>query len=126
MLRAERHDEIRFTDIVQQFSSAARIPDRATVLRRINTYYGPSLILHDEDRGQELNYQLTAPGPDTYLYLWGAETDDGGFRTTWFKLAEMKAEFAQAQPQYDICGYCGEPIRTLEHERAVAFGQCSM
>lgn len=124
MLRAERHDRIQFSEVVRRFSQKSKIPECATVLRRTSPYYGPSLLLHDKEDNLDLNYQLTAPGPDTFLYLWGAETDEDNFRTSWFKIAEIKAEFANQQPQYDICSDCGEPIKTLEHERDVAFGNC--
>lgn len=126
MLRAERHDHIVFTEVVQRFSNDLHIPQQTTVIRRTSPYYGPSLLLHEEHERRDYNFQLTAPGPDTYLYLWGAETDDENFRTTWFKLAEVKAEFDEQQPKYDICSDCGEPIKTLEHEREAAFGQCSI
>lgn len=126
MLRAERNDEIEFTEVVRHLSTDHRVPNGASVLQRSATYYGPGLLLHTEFNNRDFNYQLTAPGPDTHLYLWGSETDEQEFRKSWFKLAEVKARFADQQPQYDICSDCGEPIKTLEHERSAAFGQCSM
>lgn len=124
MLRAERGDNIRISETVRRFSEEQQIPRDVSVLSRSGTYYGPQLLLHAEIDGEDLNYQLTAPGPDTDLYLWAAETDSEGFRTHWFKLAEVKAVFRDDQPDYDVCSECGEPIKTLEHERYAAFGEC--
>lgn len=123
MLRAERNDTITISQMVNRFSNGF-IPEEVTVLRRTNPYYGPQLLLHASNEGEDLNYQLTAPGPDTFLYLWGAETDSEGFRESWYKLAEVKAALKDNQPQYDICSECGEPIQSLEHEKYAAFGRC--
>lgn len=124
MLRAERHDRIRITDIVDAFDDKFPIPDEFTVLERTTPYYGPRLILHAEIDETDENYFLQAAGPDTYLMLWYSITDKDGFRKSWKKLAEVKSDFADAQPQYDICPDCGYPMQTIEHERASAFGHC--
>jgi hypothetical protein len=124
MLRAERDDNVRVVDIVDRFSEREPVPRELTVIQRSNLYYGPKLLLHSSREGRDYNYQLTAPGPDTYLYLWAAETDTDGFRKAWYKLAEVRAVFGADQPQYDICPDCGGPIKTLEHERYSAFGEC--
>lgn len=120
MLRAERDDVITITDIITRLKPADLIPTEATVVRRTNPYYGPKLLLSDDEN----NYLLTAPGPDTQLLLWGPnQTKDGG-RSGWYKLAEVTAMFADQQPQYDLCPECGKPMQTLEHERKSAVGAC--
>lgn len=124
MLRAERNDQIRITEVVKRFDAKSDIPTEVSVLQRNQSYYGPNLLLHAELDREDCNFRLTAPGPDTYLYLWGAQSDEGGFRETWYKIAEVKAVLPENQQAYDICSECGEPIQSLEHERYAAFGQC--
>lgn len=124
MLRAERNDHITIVDVVDHFSKGEAIPRDLQVLRRAQPYYGPELLLHTKKGGKDHNYRLTAPGPDTYLYLWSAATDPDGFRNTWYKLAEVQAILPSNQDSYDICSDCGEPIQSLEHERYSAFGRC--
>ena len=120
MLRAERHDHLHISEVVTQLRQAGDIPSEATVVRRTNPYFGPKLLLHSGDT----NYLLTAPGPDTQLLLWYPKLNANGERCDWEKLAEVKAAFADDQPQYDLCSECGEPMQTLEHERRAAMGQC--
>lgn len=124
MLRAERDDQIKITRVVNQFSDGEVVPRDFRVLRRNHPYYGPELLLHTQLDNNDYNYRMTAPGPDTDLYLWGAETDADGFRKSWYKLAEVRAILPSDQNPYDICSDCGEPIQSLEHERYAAFGRC--
>lgn len=122
MLRAERHDEIVIEDTVERIRHVGQIPDRAVVAQRTNTYFGPKLKLYSGN----VNYLLTAPGPDSHLLLWVADTNVDGFRQGWHELAEVKANLADDLPNYDLCPYCGEPLKTLEHEQLAATGDCSL
>jgi hypothetical protein len=124
MLRAERRDEVYVREWVNRFDKSAYTPNQYTVLERSNRFYGPELLLHSESEDVDFNYLLTAPGPDTYLYLWAAETDDKNHREAWFKAAEVKVAFADTQPTYDLCPECGDPVQTIEHERMAALGRC--
>jgi hypothetical protein len=119
-LRAERHDELKVTGVVNHFHPNGTVPDKFIVAQRTDTYYGPKLIL---DAGT-VNYLLTAPGPDSQLLLWESQTGVDGFRTGWAKLAEVEVAFSDDLPQYDLCPHCGEPLKTLEHERMAGFGEC--
>ncbi|QIO25021.1 hypothetical protein [Haloarcula sp. JP-L23] len=121
MLRAERHDEITIDRVVTVVDSAHEIPDSLRVQQRNSTYFGPKLKLTNGVS----DYMLTAPGPDSDLLLWSTKTDNDGFRDGWQKLAEVTTSFADQQPQYDLCPYCGDPLKTLEHERRAGVGQCS-
>lgn len=120
MLRAERQDRIQIVDVVTRLQQSKDIPSEATVARRTNPYFGPKLVL---SAGNE-NYLLTAPGPDTQLLLWSGNYLDDGDRYGWNRLAEVTAQFADDQPQYDLCPECGQPIQSVEHERMAAFGRC--
>lgn len=120
MIRAERHDRIEIESVKTRFRSDRLIPDDLTVARRTDAYFGPKLLL---DNGTE-NYLLTAPGPETQLLLWCSEFADDGLQRGWQKLAEVTATFTDEQPQYDLCPMCGDPLKTLEHEREAAFGMC--
>ena len=120
MLRAERHDEIHVSEIRTQIQQGADIPSKATVVKRSTPYFGPKLVLTDDEQ----SYLLTAPGPDTQLLLWVGNESDDGERYGWNKLAEVTAQFADDQPQYDLCPECGQPMQTIEHERKAAVGQC--
>lgn len=121
MLRAERHDDIEIEEVIEEIDSTSSIPDSYSVTQRTNTYYGPKL----EMKSRQSDFMLTAPGPDAHLLLWKAKTNADGFRQSWCKLAEVKAKFGESQPQYDLCPYCGEPLKTLDHERDSAVGRCS-
>lgn len=55
------------------------------------------------------NYKLTAPGPDCYLLLWKAQTDENSFCTGWSQIAEVRAEFGDDHPPYDVCPYATSP-----------------
>lgn len=119
-LRAERHDEILVNEVEHEFRPSSQFPDRFTVAQRTETYFGPKLLLDSETD----NFLLTAPGPDSQLLLWKGEQSVDGFRRGWLKLAEVRVEFGESLPQYDLCPYCGEPLKTLEHERLAGFGEC--
>jgi len=107
MIRGERGDTITFDDGPL---------DTASVAKRTNPYYGPKLLLDDGEQ----NWLLTAPAPDRDLQLWRAIVDDDGFRKGWERAAEVTAELEEGK-QYDICT-CGEPLKTLEHQREAALG----
>lgn len=121
MLTAERHDEITITSIEDAFRRDSPIPDTVTVQQRSNTYYGPKLQVVG-DSGDV--FLITAPGPDRYLYLWGENKNDRGERECWYRLAEIRASLSEDQGQYHLCHQCNEPLRTAEHERLAAIGQC--
>lgn len=121
MLRAERDDRIEIQNTITQIEPAELVPSSLSVTQRTNTYYGPKIEL----RNGNTEFLLTAPGPDAHLLLWKADSDTDGFRDGWRKIAEVKASFEDQQPQYDLCPYCGEPLKTLEHERESAVGKCS-
>jgi len=106
MLRGERHDTIHIHGLGD-----------VNVVRRTQPYFGPKLLLHDEERNQ--NWLLTAPGPHSDLQLWQPRTGDEG-RVGWEKFETVTARI-ESVDQYRICE-CGEPIKTLEHERKAAMG----
>ena len=120
MLRAERGDNIQIVDVVTRLTQNNDIPSETTVVKRTTPYFGPKLIL----TADEEQYLLTAPGPDTQLLLWSGNYLDDGERYGWEKLAEVTAQFADDQPQYDLCPECGQPMQTIEHERKAAVGRC--
>lgn len=120
MLRAERHDKIQIVDVVTRLQQREDIPSEATVVKRTTPYFGPKLTLS----ANEQNYLLTAPGPDTQLLLWTGNYLDNGDRYGWEKLAEVTAQFADDQPQYDLCPECGQPMQTIEHQRKASVGRC--
>lgn len=112
MLRAERKDTIAIED---------GPIEEATVARRTDPYFGPKLLLHHEETG---NWMLTAPGPQSQLMLWEAVTNENDFREGWEQWGEVRAGLLDTK-QYDICSYCGEPIKTIDHERQSLFGACT-
>jgi hypothetical protein len=120
MLRAERGDSIQIMDVVTQFTQNTNIPSETTVIKRTTPYFGPKLVLSTDEE----NYLLTAPGPDTQLLLWAGNYLSDGERYGWDKLAEVTAQFADDQPQYDLCPECGQPMQTIEHERKATVGRC--
>jgi hypothetical protein len=120
MLRAERHDEISVTEVIDRIRQGGDIPSTTTVVRRTNPYFGPKLLLHAETT----NYLLTAPGPNTQLLLWGPQRTNSGNRKGWSTIAEVTATLVDDQSQYDLCSECGDPIQTLEHERRAAVNRC--
>ena len=120
MLRAERSDRIQIVDVVTRLQQSGSIPSEVTVQKRTTPYFGPKIRLAD---GQD-SYLLTAPGPDTQLLLWSGNYIEEGERYGWNKLAEVTAQFADDQPQYDLCPECGEPMQTIEHQRRTAIGRC--
>lgn len=120
MLRAERGDNIQIVDVVTRLTQNCDIPSETTVVKRTTPYFGPKLVL----TAGEKSFLLTAPGPDTQLLLWSGNYLDDGERYGWKKLAEVTAQFADDQPQYDLCPECGQPMQTIEHERKAAVGRC--
>jgi ribosomal protein S27AE len=121
MLRAERHDNISISNVVNRIRQAEDIPSNLTVVRRTTPYFGPKLVLASSS---DRNYMITAPGPDSHLLLWSPIESANGDREGWTKLAEVEAKFIDDQPKYDLCPECGEPMQTLEHERKAAVGRC--
>lgn len=121
MLRGERGDYILISSIEQSFMDEADRTGEMEVVRRESTYYGPELELRTKQRERFL---LTAPGPGSYLHLWAPLSDSKGRITSWEVSAEVRAKFSSEMPQYSICNRCGEPIRSLEHERMAILGKC--
>jgi len=120
MLRAERHDEIQILEVVTRLRQGVDIPSEATVVKRTDPYFGPKLVLSTNEQ----NFLLTAPGPDSQLLLWIGNYLDDGDRFGWKKAAEVTAQFADDQPQYDLCPECGQPMQTIEHQRKASVGRC--
>lgn len=122
MIAGERRDKIKIIDVVEIFDEEEILPDSLTVVRKLSTYYGPELMLYGEKNGDQ-NYLLTAPGPDSYLLLWKANTDSREIRRSYSVIAEVKAKLSE-NSTYELCPDCGQPFKTIEHERAAAIGQC--
>jgi hypothetical protein len=121
MLAAERHDIISIVDVENQISDDNTVQQCVSVKQRHNTFYGPKLLVECES---EREYLLTAPGPDRYLYLWGENVTEFGTRESWFKLAEVQATLNESRNRYHLCHECNEPLKTAEHEKLAAIGQC--
>lgn len=121
MLSGERHDSVELVTVVTKFSDQGVVPEQFSIKQRVDTYFGPKLLLAS-DGGQE--YLLTAPGPDTHLCLWGEKTNERGYRESWVKLAEVKATLSDSQKSYHICPQCSEPLKSAGHEQMAAMGQC--
>lgn len=124
MLTAERGDIINITQVLSQKGEFA-IPDELEVIQQTETYYGPKLFTYASIEGQNRNFLLTAPGPNSQLRLWTEDLSSRGKREGWTEGAEVTASLAVEQPPYERCSECGEVIRTVEHERAALSGQCS-
>ena len=126
MLRGERGDKLQVDEFVEYLFDGVRddVPGKFTILRRMSTFYGTELLLEPFDTQKDSKYLLTAPGPDKNLVLWKSETDFDGYRIGWSKLSELKASFTENIPNYPICNTCGEPIKSLDHERLAAMEQC--
>lgn len=124
MLASERRDVIEISGVERRFEEDIDIPDALSVVERRAKYYGPELLVHAKLNGVDHNYLLTAPGPDSYLILWAAETDEENFRENWRVLAEVRATLAVDQPSYEICPDCGKPMKSIEHEQKAALGMC--
>ena len=120
MIKAGLNDRLRVENVINHFKTETDVPRELTVIRRSNTYFGPKLELESADE----SYLITAPGPNTQLLLWEGVTSDGQFISSWDQLAEVEVDFMGDLPQYDICMDCGEPIKSVEHERLAAFGTC--
>lgn len=120
MIRGERGDSIAISDAIQNFDRGTEIPSEATIVRRTEPYFGPKLLLEH----QNSNYLLTAPGPDSQLLLWSSVINKNGNRTGWKKHAEVTVRFSENLPSYDHCPQCGEPLKTLKHEKQAELGCC--
>ena len=113
MIRGERGDTID----IDRYGEWA-------VTRRTDAYFGPKLLLAPENSDRASNVLLTAPGPDRHLYLWFPKDVVDGFQSGWVFEAEVTAELVDTK-KYPICTACGEPMKTLEHQREAAFGVCT-
>lgn len=120
MLRAERKDPIKITQVVDSAVPSQMIPSACVVTRRTDTYFGPKLLLDADGR----TFLLTAPGPDMHLILWELQSTGENGHQRWAQLAEVMADFDGEPPAYNICIDCGEPIQTAEHERLSLIGRC--
>lgn len=120
MLRAERHDPLRITEIVESAVVPGSIPEIFVVSRRADTYYGPKLVTEAQQR----TFCFTAPGPDAHILLWELTSSNGDGHQRWTQLAEVKVDFDGEPPAYNICAECGEPIQTAVHERLSLLGRC--
>lgn len=121
MLRGERGDYLLISNIEEMFQEEADLPGEMEIIRREATFYGPELEVRTEEKERFL---LTAPGPGSYLHLWTAQTDSKGRITSWEVSAEVRAKFSSEMPKYSICNRCGEPIKSLKHERMAILGKC--
>jgi hypothetical protein len=124
MVAAERGDEIHISEVISKVEGM-EIPDEFSVIQRTDTYYGPKLFVHSRVEGEERNFLLTAPGPDSQLRLWTEEMSSTDKRKGWSKAAEVTAVLPAEQPPYGRCEECGELIRSVEHERAALTGNCN-
>ena len=124
MLAAERGDTIRIREAKTSVEHL-ELPDELEVIQRTEPYYGPKLFTHASVDGEDRNYLLTAPGPNSQLCLWKEEMSSDGKRIGWVEAAEITVSLAAEQPPYERCDECGEIIRSIEHERAALSGQCS-
>lgn len=124
MLTAERRDNITITDVVTRFDDSIEVPDEVSVIKRTHTYYGPELLVHAEQDGEDANFLLSAPGPDAHLYLWAGKLTEENRRESWYVAAEVKATLSDDQPGYKFCPDCGQPFKSIEHERLTAIGEC--
>lgn len=125
MIAAEREDKIVITSVIEKQTRNFRLPEKVSVVRREEKYYGPELLLHAEIEGQDCNFLLTAPAPDSDLQLWVAETSEDNKRESWQRAAIVQASLASEQPPYERCDQCGELIRSIEHERRSVTGRCT-
>lgn len=121
MLTAERHDVISIIDVETIFSDDPSVPESVSVKQRQNTFYGPKILVECKS---EREYLMTAPGPDSHLYLWAENLTEYGTRESWFKLAEVRASLEDSRNRYHICHECNKPLKTAEHEKLAAIGQC--
>lgn len=125
MIAAERNDHILITDVVQKIDANIEIPADVIVIQRKEKYYGPELLVHAKINQKDYNYLITAPGPNSSLCLWAANTTEDNKRIGWFIAAEIEATLAAEQPPYKKCGQCGELIKTIHHDREAVIGNCS-
>ena len=120
MLRAERHDEVEISLVV---SGMTKVPQRFTVVKRTETYFGPKLLLDPVDVDSS-NWMLTCPGPNTQLILWKYIT---GTEDKWHAgrvpVSEVRARISDFE-SYEMCSVCGEPLKSMWHERLSVAGVC--
>lgn len=103
MMRAEHGDEIR----VDGFGVCE-------VVQRQLTYYGPKLRIQPEAGDRQ--YLLHAPGPSAELELTTPQGETVG----------RYPAALEGTKKYDMCLHCGEPIKTVEHQRRSAIGACGL
>lgn len=122
LLEATTDDIVEITDV---HSGMRRVPEKMRVVRRTNTYHGPSIrLIPPEDwPGDRTNYELTCPDRFSRLVLWRAVTDHEGFIHKWTKVARVSAEIRNVAG-YDFCEACGEPIKDPMHRSLALTGQC--
>lgn len=122
MLEATTDDLVRITDV---HAGMRRVPEQMRVVRRTNTYHGPSIrLIPPEDWvGERTNYELTCPDKFSQLVLWKAVTDHEGYIQKWVKIARVTAEIFQVAG-YDICAQCEEPIKDPMHRSMSMMGHC--
>lgn len=123
MLEAVPNDIVQITSVHEGMH---RIPEKFEVVKRTNTYHGPSIQLLPEDTDEwgRRTYELTCPDRFSQLILWRAVTDTEGFIYNWSKIAKISAEIFNVA-KYDICEGCGEPIKDPMHRSLAMIGQCN-
>jgi len=121
MLRGELQDVLEILSVESKISENHTVPEFITIRQRTNTYYGPKLLTVAESAGE---YLITAPGPDSFLLLWGEESHEQGGRTGWVKVAEVRGQLVEDQGGYHLCQQCNEPLKTAKHQRLASMGKC--
>lgn len=121
MLTAEMGDEVNINQVVSRIEYESEIPNEVFIRQRTSTYYGPKLLAGDTDQNE---YLITSPGPDQELIIWKEVTNSRGKRIYWTRLAEIEAELSEPSKGYQICPQCNKPLKTAEHTRLAAIGQC--
>lgn len=122
MLRAEKGDEVV---INQPLRGVPNLPERLTVIRRVETYHGPEIVTKAELGGETQSYLLTCPGPESQVIVWEAVTGkDNKWRNGWAPIAEVRTELGDVE-QYRICKHCGDPIEDQWHARLSVIGRCT-
>lgn len=112
-MRAEQGDEVVI--LTNRDIEYDELPEHAEVIRRDITYYGPKLRVEANGR----QYILTAPGPTAEAMLW-RQTQSAD----WKPAQEVKLDFGDSLPKYDICQHCNEPLDTMAHRRRSIIGAC--
>lgn len=122
LLEATPDDVVRIVDVHE---GMWRVPEKMRVVRRTNTYHGPSITLMPPEDwvGERTNYELTCPDKFSDLVLWKAVTDHEGFIQKWTKVARVTAEIFNVAG-YDFCEECGDPIKDPMHRSMAMMGMC--